>query len=159
MGKDPVTGKYAYSPRRKVYARNKSELRAALEAYKAELNEGIVVKKSSQTVGEYAQLFHDTRKNELSPLSYDREQLEINEINELFGNYPIRDLRAPVITQAYVDVRKTARFSESELHKIHVKLKQIMKAALVDELILKKPMRRNISSAAAGSREAVPAPR
>lgn len=139
MGKDPVTGKYAYSPRRKVYARNKSELRAALEAYKAELNEGVVVKKSSQTVGEYAQLFHDTRKNELSPLSYDREQLEINEIKELFGNYPIRDLRAPVIKQAYVDVRKTARFSESELHKIHVKLKQIMKAALVDELILKNP--------------------
>lgn len=61
MGKDPVTGKYRYSPRRKVYAKNKSELRAELEAYKAELNSGLTIKDPDKTVYQYTKEFHDDR--------------------------------------------------------------------------------------------------
>lgn len=140
MGKDPETGKYRYSPRRKVYAKNKSELRLALEEYKAELNSGSATNNGNATVAKYAREFHDLREGTMgSPLSYKREKLEVDHICELFGNYGVRDLRPDVIKRGYAQARKNARFSESELHKIHTKLRQIMESAVNDELILKNP--------------------
>lgn len=140
MGKDPITGKYRYSPRRKVYAPRKSDLTAALEAYKAELNSGTALKRTSMTVEKYAREFHELREGTMgSPLSYKREALEISEICELLGNCPIQDLRPTLIKRAYADARKEGRFSDSELHKIHTKLSQIMDSAVADEIIPKNP--------------------
>lgn len=141
MGKDPITAKYRYSPRRKVYAKNKSELRAELEAYKAELNSGLTIKDPDKTVYQYTKEFHKDRVDAetISPLALDREELEVKEIQELFGNYPVKDLRPHIINAGYAEARKSGRFSESELHKISVKLNQIMKAAMLDDLIVKNP--------------------
>lgn len=54
LGKDPVTGKYRYSPRQTIHTTKSREVDAALEAYKAELNSGTYVQKSRDTVGSYA---------------------------------------------------------------------------------------------------------
>ena len=60
LGKDPVTGKYRYSPWQTIHTTKSREVDAALEAYKAELN----------TVGSYAKKFHDNREGTITPLAY-----------------------------------------------------------------------------------------
>jgi integrase len=147
MGKDPSTGKYRYSPKRTLHCKTKNkrgreaELREAMEQYKQELIAGIAPLKSSrQTVGEYASSFHELRRGTMgSELSWKREELEIAHIKELFGDINLVQLDAMAIKTAYANARKNKRFSESTLHKIHVTLSQIMKEALVDDLISKNP--------------------
>ena len=147
MGVDPETGKYRYSPKRTLHCQStnkrgrEAELRAAMEDYKRELNTGVVVKRTTtKTVGGYADQFHALRAGTMgSELSYQREAVDIDHIKELFGNVKLKELKTPTIKAAYADARKTGRFSESELNKIHTKLSQIMKEAVNDELILKNP--------------------
>lgn len=140
MGKDPETGKYRYSPKRRFKARNIGEIRRAMEEYKAELNAGIIARSSNKTVGGYAEAFHELREGTMgSPLAYEREGYDVRHIRELFGDMPLRSLRPGDIRSAYAHARKTGRFSESELHRIHVKLSQIMDAAVADEYVTRNP--------------------
>ena len=147
LGKDPMTGKYRYSSKKTLHCESKSqrgreaELRTAMETYKQELITGITAPKSTaKTVGEYADEFHALRKGTLgSDRSYRREDLEVRHIKELFGPIQLKALKASHIKAAYAEARKTGRFSESELHKIHTKLKQILKTAVDDELLTKNP--------------------
>lgn len=147
MGKDSETGKYRYSPKRTLHCKSKNkrgreaELREAMEAYKTELNTGVAPAKSTpQTVGEYAEQFHALRRGTMrSPLSYDREGYDIAHIKALFGDVRLTALKPPIIKEAYAKARERGTFSESELHKIHAKLRQIMQEAVDDELIVKNP--------------------
>lgn len=140
IGKDAITGKYRRSPWRFIHATKKSEINAALEDYKRELNGGITVKPAKITVAEYARNFHELREGSMnSPLAYKREALEISHIEELFPKLELQEFRALHIKNAYAKARKKGRFSEGELVKIHRKLKQIMKEAVKDELIVKNP--------------------
>lgn len=70
LGKDPVTGKYCYSPWQTIHTTKSREVDAVLEAYKAELNSGTYVQKSRDTVGSYAKKFHDNREGTITPLAY-----------------------------------------------------------------------------------------
>ena len=139
LGKDPVTGKYRYSPWRTIHTTKSREVDAALEAYKAELNSGTYVQKSRDTVGSYAKKFHDNREGTITPLAYKREALDVRHIDELFGKIRLQELRAFMIEDIYADVRKAQRYSESEINKIHTKLKQVLDCAVRDEIIAKNP--------------------
>lgn len=147
LGKDPETGTYRYSPKRTLHCVSKNkrgreaELRAAMEQYRQELNGGYVPTKPKRiTVGKYADQFHELRENTLpSPLSYQREALDIRHIKALFGDYRLDALTSVTIKKKYAEARKNNLFSESELHKIHVKLSQIYKEAIRDELVIKNP--------------------
>jgi len=139
LGKDPRTGKYRYSPKRTIYTKKKSEVTAALEAYKQELNAGILDRKH-MTVAEYADQFHELRDGTMnSPLAYTRESYDIANLKELFGDYDLSDLKSPIIKNAYAKARKSKRFSDNAIHKINKKLSQIMDEAVTDELIAKNP--------------------
>lgn len=147
LGKDPETGKYLLSPKRTLHCKSKNkrgreaELRCAMEQYRQELNSGTVPTKPKPiTVKQYAEQFHELREGTMhSELSYKREELDIKHIDELFGSYRVDTLTPLIIKKKYAQIRKEQRFSENELHKIHVKLSQIMKEAVRDELIIKNP--------------------
>lgn len=76
-----------------------------------------------------------------SPLAYEREGLDIRHIRELFGNPDLDRLKSDDIRAAYTKARKDSRFSESEIRRIHIKLKQIMEDAVDDDLVGKNPCR------------------
>ena len=139
LGKDPATGKYRYSPWRTIHTSKSREVDAALEEYKVELNNGIFVQKATDTIGEYAFHFHSNRENELTPLAYKREELDIKHIAVLFDKIRLQELRSFMIEDAYAKARKERLFSESELSKIHMKLRQVLDHAMRDELIVKNP--------------------
>lgn len=145
LGKDPETGKYAYSPKRTLHCEGKSKrtqqamLRRALEEYKEELNSGIVRSTRGRTLAEYARDFHSLREADFkSPLSYAREGDYIRHICDLFGDVPLSELRPDDIRHAYAKARQ-AGMSEAELHGTHVKLRQILQNALENELIARNP--------------------
>ena len=81
LGKDPKTGKYAYSSKRTLHCEGLSRrtqqamLRKAMEEYKEELNSGIVHDGGNLTVAKYAENFHSLREEGgfKSPLAYARE--------------------------------------------------------------------------------------
>lgn len=140
IGKDAITGKYRRSPWRTIRATKKSEITAALEEYKRELNGGISVRPATITVAEYARNFHELREGAMrSPLAYEREALEIRHIEGLFSNIELQELRPIHIKNAYANARKKNRYTEGEIAKIHRKLKQVMKEAIKDGLIAKNP--------------------
>lgn len=146
LGKDPVTGKYLRTKKRTVRCKSKNpknwprEIDNALAEYRLELENGSVSRGAAKTLSEYAESFHLMRKGTMgSPLAYEREGYDIRHIQELFGETRIRDLRPGDIKQAYATAREKGRFSESELHRIHVKLRQIMDAAVADEYVPKNP--------------------
>ena len=146
IGKDE-NGKYIRSPKRTLHCKSKTkrgregELREAMEAYRRELNSGApIIRKTTKTLAEYADLFHELRRGTMgSELSYKREESEIAHIKVLLGDRKITAIKPVVIKRAYADARKEGLFSESELHKMHVKLSQIMKEAVTDELIPRNP--------------------
>lgn len=146
MGKDPKTGKYAYSPKRTLHCEGMNKrtqqamLRKALEEYKEELNSGVVRRGGERSVSEYANDFHALREGTMgSPLAYEREGYDVRHIEELFGDIRLADLRSDDIRHAYAEARKSGRFSESEIRRIHVKLKQVMQEAVDNELVDRNP--------------------
>lgn len=145
LGKDPKTGKYAYSPKRTLHCEGVSKrtqqamLRKALEEYKDELNSGLVRDSGNRTVAEYAEDFHSLRAESFrSPLAYAREGNYISHIQEMFGHIRLGDLHPDDIRHIYADARKKG-MSEAELHGTHVKLRQILQDAVDNELILRNP--------------------
>lgn len=145
LGKDPKTGKYAYSPKRTLHCEGVSKrtqqamLRKALEDYKEELNSGIVREDGDRTVSEYAEDFHNLRAESFkSPLAYAREGNYIRHIQDMFGRMRLSDLKPDDIRHIYADARKGG-MSEAELHGTHVKLRQILQDAVDNELILRNP--------------------
>lgn len=117
---------------------NKAEATAALVSYKRELEE----EKSGRnvTVGEYAQTFQANRKalGKVSDLTIERDQHEIDRIIKFFGSIRVVDLDSKKIESAYLDMSKQGA-SPDAIHKVHMKLSQIMRKAYLNELIDRNP--------------------
>lgn len=141
LGKDPVTGKYVRSPSITVDG-TKADAINALQEYRAQLKYGssTLPRGIIPTVGEYARRFHEQREGSMgSPLSYKREDIEIRHIERFFGEYDITDLTPAVIRATYAQLRKHDALSESAIHKLHQKLSQVMKQAVIDDLVGRNP--------------------
>lgn len=146
LGKDPETGRYLRSGKRTYHCRSKNpknwpkELENALAAYRHELENGPGPKGDRRSLADYAEDFHALRENTMgSPLAYEREGYDVRHIVELFGDVRLKSLRPDDIRHAYAQARMSGRFSESEIRRIHVKLKQIMQDAVDNELVGRNP--------------------
>ena len=74
-----------------------------MERYRAELEEELNNEHTGLTVGEYARSFQEARvaAAELSPLSLERDEIEIGRIENLFGRTPIVELSTAQIKEGY----------------------------------------------------------
>lgn len=146
LGKDPGTGKYLRSKKRTYHCRSKNpknwpkELENALSDYRKELEGETEPADRLRTISDYADDFHALREGTMgSPLAYEREGYDVRHIRELFGDTRLRALKPDDVRHAYAEARRTGRFSESEIRRIHVKLKQIMQEAVDNELLARNP--------------------
>ena len=132
-------GMRRWSPMRTVHG-NKAKARIELEAYRVELEDALNNEHAALTVGAYAREFHQRRidMGTLSPLSLERDEIEIARIERAFGRVPVQELDAVTINKAYAKLRKQG-LSASALHKIHQKLSQVMKQAVKEEIVLRNP--------------------
>lgn len=132
-------GPRKWSPMRTVKG-NKAQARIAIEDYRAELEEELNNDFSDLKVGEYAREFHERRKamGALSPLTLERDEIEIARIEENFGGVRVQELDAATIERTYAKLRRNG-LSPSGLHKLHQKLGQVMKQAVKEDVIASNP--------------------
>ena len=134
-----IGGKSTWSPMLTING-NKKEARDALEALRAEQERKINDGNAGLTVGSYAKEFEDRREsiNELSPLTLKRDQVEIKHIDRYFRSELIEGLTPAKVSKAYARARKDGLSSDA-LFKMHVKLRQILDQAVVEEIIARNP--------------------
>lgn len=132
-------GKRKWSPQRTVHG-NKAKARIEMEKYRSELEEELNNEHSMLKVGAYAREFHDRRKTmaTLSPLSLERDEIEIRRIESIFGSTPIQKIDAATISKVYARLRRDG-MTPSALHKLHQKLSQVLKQAVKEEVIQRNP--------------------
>ena len=118
---------------------NKAEATAALVAYRQELEDARSGK--SVTVGEYATDFQAKRRalGKVSSLTIERDQHEIDRIVKFLGDVRVVDLDAQRIEKAYLHMAEQDNASPDAIHKVHMKLAQIMRKAYLEELIERNP--------------------
>lgn len=133
--------KWHYSKSRKVAVTTKAEaIKAALE-YKKELER---LKGTSFdtdiTVGEYARHWHQTRElqGRVQPLTLQREESELARIEEFIGDIRLRDISIAIVEARYNKMALDG-LSASCRARVHQKLRQILKAAVADDIIYKNP--------------------
>lgn len=131
--------KLRWSPQRTVHG-NKAKARQAVEQYRTELEAELNGETLGLTVGQYAREFHERRKTigTLSPLTLERDELEISRIEQLFGKVLVEELTTADVNNAYAKLRKQG-LTSSALHKLHAKLRQIMKQAVREGVIPHNP--------------------
>lgn len=148
MGKDLVSGKYKYTKWFTVHAEKKTDAAAVRDEHRWNINNNGYYEDNPDTVTQCARLFHENQEAHLAPTSYDRERLEVERIILMFGHLKLQELRPSLIERIYTDVRKNGvslkdgtrkHISEAELHKTHVKFKQILDYAVRDSMIRENP--------------------
>lgn len=132
-------GKRKWSPQRTVHG-NKAKARIEMEKYRSELEEELNNEHSMLKVGTYAREFHERRRAmaSLSPLSLERDEIEIKRIEAIFSSTPIQKIDAATINKSYARLRKDG-MTPSALHKLHQKLSQVLKQAVKEEIIQRNP--------------------
>lgn len=140
LGKDPLTGKYLYSSWRTIHTSKKTEAKAAMEAYKRELNEGVYVDKSSETVGDYATKYHKLAEGTMSLQAYKTEASLVNKyIKVWFGNVKLQELHPDLIESVQSRAIKDEDISNHQIERSLKKLRQILNKAVRNDLIIKNP--------------------
>ena len=132
-------GKRKWSPQRTVHG-NKAKARIEIEKYRSELEEQLNNEHAMLKVGTYAREFHERRKTmaSLSPLSLERDEIEIRRIESVFSATPIQKMDAATINRTYARLRRDG-MTPSALHKFHQKLSQVLKQAVKEEIIQRNP--------------------
>lgn len=134
-----IGGKSTWSPMLTING-SKKEARDALEALRDEQEQKINDGNAGLTVGSCAKEFEDRREsiNELSPLTLKRDQVEIKHLDRYFRSELIEELTPAKVSKAYARARKDG-LSPDALFKMHVKLRQILDQAVVEEIITRNP--------------------
>ena len=138
LAPDETHKSWHWSKSRKVNG-NKAEATAAT----SRVQERTRREKSGRnvTVDEYAEAFQANRKalGKVSALTIERDQHEIDRIVKYLGTVRVVDLDSKQIESAYLRMSEDDGASPDAIHKIHMKLSQIMRKAYLDELIDRNP--------------------
>ncbi|MCI1218919.1 MAG: site-specific integrase, partial [Bifidobacterium sp.] len=138
LAPDDTHTSWHWSKSRKVMG-NKNEAVAALVAYKQELDDDASGK--NITVSEYAKQFQANRKalDKVSPLTLERDKHELNRIVKYLGDRRVIDLESADIEKAYLQMAEHEGVSPDGIHKVHVKLSQMLRKAYLEGLIDRNP--------------------
>jgi integrase len=133
-------GKLKWSPLRTIRG-NKAAARSAIEQYRHELEAQLNNEFQGLTVGQYAREFQNRRKamDTLSPLTLRRDELETDIIERYFAGTPIEIISTAGINEAYAKMRSKDGMSASAVHKVHAKLRQILKQAVREGILTNNP--------------------
>lgn len=111
-----------------------------MEAYKRELNEGVYVDKSSETVGDYATKYHKLAEGTMSLQAYKTEASLVNKyIKVWFGNVKLQELHPDLIESVQSRAIKDEDISNHQIERSLKKLRQILNKAVRNDLIIKNP--------------------
>lgn len=126
---------WAWTPTRTVHGK-KAEAESEAERYKQELEKTLGIRPVSTTLADYANEYQAARKAEaarndsrLSPLTVERDELDLAKVIEVFGDYTPQQVTAGLIVQQFKQMRRDGA-SNSTIHKVHAKLSAVMEYAI-----------------------------
>lgn len=140
LGKNPETGRYEYSPSRTVHG-SKTDARRAAEEYKAELIEAAAGPGPSMTVADYVDRWQRARRasTDVKDATCIRDEPTLRRIKRYFGTVPIGELGVSQIREAYTAALSAGELTPHQYHTVHQKLRQVLDAAVAEEIIPANP--------------------
>ena len=140
FGPNPATGK----PRlfHKTFPHStKREAEKLLKEWIDSIEKGIRIDADSVTVGQFAEEWHEHRKKmqAVRPATIRHDETIVARIVSYFGDVPIVDLDPLTIKRTYSQMQEDG-LPLASIERIHRKLKQILKTAVNDDLILRNPV-------------------
>ena len=138
LGKDPKTGRYIRSAKRRFHCKNKTEAKRMRAAYKKELEENRGRPIEDCGLVSFAEKAY--AKKPLTPRAEQRRKLSLRHIESLFGNCSMSRLTSEKIRSVYRRVRSENIHSESELQVIDMRLRELFRKALAEGVVSKSPM-------------------
>lgn len=138
LGYDPITGKRVQKCRR--FKGTKTEAKRALESFRREIESGLKLDADKVTFGEYAQQWVDAREasKRLAPATIKRNKEILKHLTRHLGDLPVTRIDAPTVRNLYIHLTNDG-IGETTLAKAAVVLKQILRQAMMDGLILRNP--------------------
>ena len=140
LGRNPATGKYAYSPARNVQG-TKTDARRAADEYKAELLRKAEGHGAGMLLCEYVERWQHLRLSspDIKAATCQRDAPVLARINATLGQVPLAELNLATIRDAYASVRERGEMTESQFHVFHQKLKQVLGDAVAEGAIPANP--------------------
>jgi integrase len=140
LGRDSITGKYKYSPWRPVHG-SKSDVYRALEEYRREIESGLRFDLQDITFSQYADSFQAGRANSgaLAQGTLDDDLYLFNILYRYLGETRIVDIDSVMLNDIISRMKKEDNIGDTRRHKLVVKIKRIMKEAVLDGIIGRDP--------------------
>jgi integrase len=141
LGKDPISGKYRYSPWRTVYGKKPDAMRER-EEYRREIEGGLKVDARGLTFGEFADAFHAERvaMKVINDKTAPRNATHIGHLKRYLEHVPLREIDPMTITSMYMTMFNSEKRSDNFVFECHVMLKQVLKAAVKRDYLMRSPM-------------------
>lgn len=138
LGNDPITGKRIQKYR--SFKGTKAQARRALEEFRREIEGGLQIDADKVTFGEYGQQWIDAREasGRLAVSTILRDKGIFEHLKRHLSGVLLQDIDAPMVRGLYIKYAEEG-IGQNTLSKIAVTLKQILKQAVVDDLIIKNP--------------------
>ncbi|MDR1015322.1 MAG: site-specific integrase [Coriobacteriales bacterium] len=122
------------------FSGTKTEARRALSEFKRELEYGLKVDADKATFGEYARQWKDSREvsGRLAPSTIARDKYTIKHLVRHLGGVQLGDIDATTVRNLYAAFSREGLGPQS-VAKVAVALKQILRQAVNDDIILRNP--------------------
>ncbi|MDR2714936.1 MAG: site-specific integrase [Coriobacteriales bacterium] len=138
LGNDPLTGKRAQKYR--GFKGTKTQARRALEEFRREVESGLKLDADKMTFGAYARQWHESRKaaGNLADSTLRRDRDVLKHLLLYLEAVPMADIDAVTVRNFYTTLAQGG-IGQHTLSKVAVVLKQILKQAVNDDIILRNP--------------------
>lgn len=138
LGYDPITGKRIQKCRR--FKGTKTEAKRALESFRREIESGLKLDADKVTFGEYVQQWIDAREASkiLAPATIKRNKEILEHLKRHLRDIPLTHIDAPTVRSLYITLVDEG-VGQPSMVKVGIILKQILKQAVIDGIILRNP--------------------
>ena len=118
----------------------KTEAKRALEEFRREIEGGLRVDARNMTFKEYADDWCNTRSasGQLAPATIRRDKDALKHINKHLGKLKLEEITAPVVRNLLTKLTQEG-LGQASLVRVYGVVNQIMKQALMDDLVLRNP--------------------
>jgi len=139
LGADPLTGKYRYSPWRTVHG-TKADAVAALAEYRQEIESGLKLDADKITFADFANVYSEQRAalGTYAQNTLLHEKYQINHLNRYLGDMPIKEIDSLTVQNLLAALGKEGK-SAGAIKRAYKTLNQIMKEALIHDVLMRNP--------------------
>jgi integrase len=146
LGRDNASGEYKYSPWRTVHG-TKSGAYRKREEYRREIESGIRFDLQDITFSQYADSFQTGRANSgtLAQGTLEDDRYLFNILYRYLGDTRIADIDSVMLNAIISRMKNEDNIGDTRRHKLVVKIKRIMKEAVLDGIIGRDPSLRIVA--------------